>query len=111
MANLKALYRLKLDQEYQNRVGGNSRFSKNSFAKFLGLTPSYYSKMTNGKIILSLELGEQIVTKLNLSPKDREIFLHSIAEEQKCHSLYQIDPSLTTCNPDDKETNELPKKR
>ena len=61
MANLKALYRLKLDEEYQSRLSLNSRFSKNSFAKFLGLPPSYYSKMTNGKISdikLSLALTE-----------------------------------------------------
>ncbi len=111
MANLKANYRVLLQDEYEKRAEVNSRFSQNSFANYLDVTPSYYSKLMNGKILLSLEVGDKITKKLNLNDEQRKKFLLSIADEQRCHALYLIDPSLTNCEPDLEATNKYPVKR
>lgn len=111
MADLKAFYRIQLQKEYDERLNKNPRYSKNSFVKFLGITPSYYSKLMGGKILLSLELADKISKKLGLSSDLRRDFILSVADEQRCHALYLIDPSLTSCDPECTETNKHPKKR
>lgn len=111
MANLKAFYRIQLQKEYEQRLSKNSRYSQNAFAKFLEITPSYYSKLMSGKILLSLDLAEQISKKLKLSSAMAKEFCISVADEQKCHALFLIDPSYTNCDGELKETNQYPKSR
>lgn len=111
MADLKAFYRLRLQEVFAERKGKNARFSQNAFAKALGVNATYYSKLMSGKILISLEIAERITKKLRLSPDDRKWFLLSVAEEQRCHALYLIDPSLTECDPNEFEKNSKPKSR
>ena len=69
------------------------------YARSLGVDGSYFSKLLSGKILLSLDLADNLAKKLKLSKEERTEFLLSAAEEQKCHALYLIDPALTECNP------------
>lgn len=111
MADLNATYRIRIQNEYKARAAKNSRYSQSAYAKFLGLDTTYLSKLLNGKILLSLDLAEQITKKLKLTPTERKEFLFSVAEEQKCHALYLIDASLTDCDPESAEANTRPKPR
>lgn len=111
MADLDARYRSILSEQFELRAKRNPRFSKNAFAKALGLDRTYYSKLSSGKILLSLDLADQVTKKLKLSPKVRAEFLMSAAEEQRCHALYLIDPALTGCDLEKHPTNVLPKSR
>jgi transcriptional regulator with XRE-family HTH domain len=110
MADLEAYYRLKLKEEYELRLQKKSSYSQNSFAKFLGMTSSYYSKLMKGKIILSLDLADKITKKLQLSQENRKSFILSVSEEHHCHALYLIDPTYTDCNPKLDTSNSLPKR-
>ena len=111
MADLEATYRVRLSEEFKAKRSKNSRYSQNAYAKFLGLDTTYMSKLLKGKILLSLDLADQITKKLNLKEEERREFLFSVAEEQECHALYSIDPSLTECNSKTHELNSQPKTR
>lgn len=52
MADLDARYRSILSEQFELRAKRNPRFSKNAFAKALGLDRTYYSKLSSGKILL-----------------------------------------------------------
>lgn len=111
MADLEAHYRIVIQKEYDVRASKNKGYSKNAFAKFLGLTPSYLSKLLQGKILMSLEIADQAAKKLGLEASARRKFLFSVAEEQRCHALYLIDPHLTDCDPAENEANQRPLSR
>jgi transcriptional regulator with XRE-family HTH domain len=111
MADLGATYRILMSNEFKRRCAKNSRYSQSAFAKSLGLDTTYMSKLLKGKILLSLDLAEQITKKLRLSQEEKRDFLLSVAEEQKCHALYLIDPSLTECDPQTPDSNSQPRPR
>lgn len=111
MADIESFYRTIILNEYEKRAKVNPRYSRNSFCKFLGMSPAYFSKLILGKIMMSLDIADKISKKLNLSSGDREKILLSVAEEYRCHALYLIDPDLTQCDPDMKELNSLPRSR
>jgi transcriptional regulator with XRE-family HTH domain len=98
VADLNAHYRIVLTNEYKKRVMKNKKYSKNSFARLLGIDGTYLSKLLSGKILLSLDIAEKVTKRLQLDKKGRIDFLLSAAEEQRCHALYLIDPTLTDCD-------------
>lgn len=111
MADLEAEYRLTLKRHFDLKISKNKRYSLRSFARFLGVDPTYLSKLLSGKLLLSLDTADRMTKKLKVEGEERTTFLLSAAEEQKCHALYLIDPSLTDCNPATDELNRLPKPR
>lgn len=111
MADLTARYRALLSEEYERRAKRNAKFNQSAFARFLGLDRTYFSKLSAGKILLSLDVAERITRKLKLDTRSRAEFLLSAAEEQRCHALYLIDPSLTDCDPKEHKTNIQPASR
>lgn len=111
MADLEAFYREMIQREYEKRVQKNPRYSKNAYAKFLGLSPAYYSKLMSGKIMISLDIADRITKKLKLGADERRASLLSVAEEQRCHALYLIGSELTSCDPSLDNLNVLPKSR
>lgn len=111
MADHEATYRKIIQEAFEKRHKRNPRYSQNAFAKSLGLSSAYFSKLMAGKILLSLEAGEKITKIMRLNDSDRKDFLLSIAEEQRCHALYQIDPTLTDCDPMLAASNTLPRSR
>jgi transcriptional regulator with XRE-family HTH domain len=111
MADLSAKYRIVLENEYRRRAEQNSRYSRNAFARFLGIDSTYLSKLSKGKILLSLDIADQITKRLKLDSKTRADFLLSAAEEQRCHALYLIDPTLTDCEPQEHQLNRQPAPR
>jgi transcriptional regulator with XRE-family HTH domain len=111
MADLDAFYRVYLRNELGARKSRNPRYSVRSFARALGVDNGYLSKLLSGKLLLSLDLAERLVERLKLEGGDRRQFYLSAAEEQQCHALYLIDPTLTNCDPACEETNVLPAPR
>ena len=111
MADLDADYRKILGAALASKKNVNSRYSNNSFARTLGVDATYLSKLSRGKILLSLDLAEKITRRLKLSPAERTRFLLSAAEEQRCHAMYLIDPALTDCDSSQHEKNLLPASR
>ncbi len=111
MADLGAFYRVHLAETFQARKKHNPRYSLRGYAKSMGVDPGYLSKLLNGKILLSLDLADKLTLKLKLNKEKRAQFLISAAEEQQCHALYLIDPSLTDCEPAKDFSNRLPSGR
>lgn len=111
MADLDAAYRHMLKQAFASRKERNPRYSLRGFARFLGVDPTFLSKLISGKLLLSLDQADKITRKLNLAKSDRATFLLSAAEEQKCHALYLIDPSLTECDPTLDRSNQAPRRK
>jgi len=111
MANMNAVYRQVLEKVFVAKTSRNSKYSLRAFARFLDCDPSYLSKLNSGKLILSVDLADQFSKKLKLSEKERRAFILSAAEEQKCHALYLLDPSLTDCDEEKGELNLEPKPR
>src|SRR5665213_1887907 len=99
MADLTAQYRTILKDEFAAKTKANPRFTQGAFARYLGLDRTYFSKLTAGKILLSLDVAESMARRLKLKDAVRTEFLLSAAEEQRCHALYLIDPRLTDCDP------------
>jgi transcriptional regulator with XRE-family HTH domain len=108
MADLEAFYRVHLKQELRNRKARNSRYSIRAFAKSLSVDNGYLSKLLSGKALLSLDLADQISRKLRLPGELRRDFLLSAADEQRCHALYLIEPTLTDCDLKEHEQNLRP---
>ena len=108
MADLESFYRTLLLNEFTARIARNKRYSKRAFAKRLGVDNGYLSKLLSGKILLSLDVAGKMAEKLALSPTDRKEFIVSAMEEQKCHALYLLDPTITDCEPEQHEQNLLP---
>lgn len=94
MKNTTHQYRHTLKEIFVSIQERNPTYSQNSFAKYLGVTTSYYSKMMNGKIGLSLNIADKITKKLRMEPDERKAFIFSVAEEQHWHSLALIDESF-----------------
>ncbi len=111
MADMSAQYRQILNDEYTRRKSKNPRYTQSAFARSLGVDKTYWSKLRSGKIILSLDIAEKLTTQLKLDQKARAAFLLSAADEQRCHALYLIDPSLTDCDPDQHAENRAPAPR
>lgn len=111
MADLEAHYRKVIQEEYEKRAQKNVRYSKNAFAKFLGMSPAYYSKLMAGKLLISLDIADKLTKKFKLNESERRKTLLSVAEEQRCHALYLIDQKLTDCDPKLEKHNQLPKSR
>lgn len=109
MSDINASYRKILFSEFQTRKAKNPRYSVRAFAKYLFLDNGFLSKLFSGKVLLSLDLADKITKRLKLTPELRREFLLSAAEEQRCHALYLIDPSLTECEIELHETNLLPR--
>ena len=80
MSDLTAHYRIVLEEEYACKAKANPRFTRNAFAKYLGLDRTYFSKLSAGKILLSLDVAERVTRKLSLDPASRADFLLSVAE-------------------------------
>lgn len=108
MADLEAEYRVKIEAEFTSRLLKNSKYSRNAFAKFLGMTPSYYSKLQKGKLMLSLDMADKMTKKLKLSSDERKSFILSVSEEYQCHALYLIDPTYTDCDIKNDSINRSP---
>ena len=111
MADTNAEYRLILKREFEARQSRNSQFSLRAFARILKLDPGFLSKLMSGKLLLSLDRADDITIKLDLTREQRNNFILSAAEEQKCHALYLIDPNLTDCDPNQDELNRAEKSR
>lgn len=109
MADLDTDYRKTLKEQMDLRKQKNPRYSLRSFARLLNCDPTYLSKLNSGKLMLSVERANDFAGRLKLSGSERKSFILSAAEELKCHSLYQVDPSLTDC--EFKEVSSLPRKR
>ncbi len=91
-------YIKRLNQELEKRVEKNRHYSLRAFARFLEVDPSLLSKIISAKEVPSLKRGDKFAVKLNLSSCERESFLLSIAETQKCASLNKLDSKLTECD-------------
>ncbi len=106
MADFEAFYRVYLKEELRLRKSKNRRYSLRAFAKSLKIDNGQLSKIIAGKALLSVDLADQVAKALKLTGTDRVEFLTSAAEEQKCHLLYLVDPSLTDCDSEADEDGE-----
>ncbi len=98
MPDINADYRAILYSELSTRKLKNSRYSLRAFSKHLEIDPSYLSKLIAGKLIVSVDLADSLAKKLNLCNDQYTQFVLSAAEENKCQSLYEVNPDLTDCN-------------
>jgi transcriptional regulator with XRE-family HTH domain len=111
LADLDAYYRITLKTTFEARSLRNPRYSQNAFAKSLGISSTYLSKLFKGNIRLSLEVADSISRRLDHSLAERKKFILSVAEEHRCHALYLLDPTLTDCDEKTPDINLRPARR
>jgi transcriptional regulator with XRE-family HTH domain len=98
MTNSQTFYQTHLRAELNRRKSKNPRYSSRAFSKSLGVDNGLLSRLLSGKSLLSLDLADKISKKLKMTNETRRAFILSAIEEQKCHALYLLDPTLTDCN-------------
>ena len=110
MADLDAYYRRYLIDELARRRAKNRRYSLRAFARALGVDGGFLSRLLAGKALLAIEKADRLSRRLRLLDDARREFLLSAAEEQKCHALYLLDPTLTECAPEQDAINRSPQR-
>ncbi len=70
-------YRDILSSELLVRKKANPKFSLRAFARHLGLSPGHLSSLIHGKRNLTGQQAEKLISKLELSPGDKKVFLSS----------------------------------
>ena len=98
MSDQDSYYRKLLKAELARRKAVNPRYSIRAFASALKLNNGYLSKVISGKVMLTVETANEVSTLLKLNKVERDQFIISVADEQKCSSLYGVDPLLTDCD-------------
>lgn len=67
-----------LKNELINRCKRNPNYSMRSFAKFLGISSSFFSKLLLYKRSLTIKMFEQLQTRLNLTPVQYDYYLQML---------------------------------
>jgi uncharacterized protein (TIGR02147 family) len=75
-------YQLFLNQELARRCEKNPHYSLRAFARAMGIDAGTVSRYLNGKQIPSFKLSQRILGILDLQPREKEEFLHSLARSQ-----------------------------
>ena len=86
-----------IKKELEERKKRNKRYSLRALAMFFDVDAGYLSKCLSEKQVMSYNIAEQIIEKLNLTKEEREYFLCSIADQQRCEALYKHDKNLVDC--------------
>ncbi|UXR64547.1 DUF4423 domain-containing protein [Bdellovibrio bacteriovorus] len=67
--------------DYNSKKSKNSRFSKRSYAKLLGISSGRLTEILNGKAPLTEKKAQSIVNKLGLEPYEKQYFLRLVENE------------------------------
>ncbi|MCB0421445.1 MAG: TIGR02147 family protein [Bdellovibrionales bacterium] len=84
----KNYYIEQLKESYLEKRTKNPQLSMNGFARFLGMSPSQFNEVLNGKSGLSEAKAQRIADKLQYSELERELFCLSVV------SLHSRSPKL-----------------
>ncbi len=71
-------YKSVIKNHFENRIKKNSRYSLRAYARDLDIPASRLSDILNAKSGLSLVNAEKIAKNLNLSQKEKELFLNQV---------------------------------
>ncbi|MEK2644262.1 DUF4423 domain-containing protein [Bdellovibrio sp. BCCA] len=71
-----------LKYDYESRRQRNPRFSKRSYAKFLGISSGRLADLMNERIPLSEKMALLVYKKLDVTSEDQEHFLNLVRNEQ-----------------------------
>ena len=94
MQNRRPYYLRLLREELAKRKQKNPQFSLRAFASKIGVDNGALSNILNEKRILSLKLGHKILSKLDCTPQEEELFLVSIVQAQSKRPLQRRDPQV-----------------
>jgi uncharacterized protein (TIGR02147 family) len=83
-----------LNKFYKGFQKDRPALSQRAFAKFLGLPPQRLHDFMSDKRVLTLSLAEQVLTRLKLSPEDKQQFL-SVVTLQRKRSRKKKNPTIT----------------
>ena len=76
-------YKIWLQSELMRRCHDNPKYSLRAFSASLKLSPSFLSKVLSGKRSLTLKTANKILPSLDLSPQEKESFLHLVFEDRQ----------------------------
>lgn len=80
MDSAPAIYQQILERELQKRQRANTRYSLRAFSQYLKVDVGDLSKIMRGKKPLSLKRAHALCHQLELSPREQEMFLASLAK-------------------------------
>lgn len=72
----------------------NPHYSLRAYARDLGVHPATLSQVINGNRPLPFKSAETVVTKLNLGPKERTLFLESLYSSKTSLDKIKVDKSI-----------------
>jgi uncharacterized protein (TIGR02147 family) len=78
METNQAYYLLKMREALSLKQRANPHYSLRAFARDIGIHPATLSQIINGKRRLPLKDSDQVIRKLNLGPRERNLFLESL---------------------------------
>lgn len=107
MQNLETHYIHALEQELLLRKQKNSAYSMRAFSKALDVNSGVLSLVLNGKRTPSLEFGQKIAERLNVSPENKQKFLDSIVCAQRKRKLQRVSPAIKKYKVNEAKANEL----
>jgi uncharacterized protein (TIGR02147 family) len=87
-------YQNLLREAFNRRTKRNVRFSLRAFAASLKIGNSTLSHILSGKRLPSREISLKLISKLELSPSEKDTFLRSVATAKHDHGLLRIEPEF-----------------
>ena len=85
-------YRTCLKEELALRCERNRQYSVRAFARAIRTDAGALSRILSGKQVPSLKLAQQLMSALDLEPKDQQGFLASLAEEHRSRGMKRLNP-------------------
>lgn len=78
METTQAYYLTKMREALSLKQRANPHYSLRAFARDIGIHPATLSQIINGKRPLPVKDSEGVIRKLNLGPKERNLFVESL---------------------------------
>jgi len=88
------LYIKFINREYLRRLDINPRYSLRAYSKFIRIDIGTLSQVLSNKRTLSLKKAKIVLSKLDLSINDQNLFLSSLAQSHHQGSRKRISPEL-----------------
>lgn len=82
METMQAYYLAKMREGLSLKQRNNPHYSLRAYARDIGIHPATLSQIINGKRALPVKDAEKVIQKLNLTPKEKSLFLNSLTKNK-----------------------------
>lgn len=87
METTQAYYLSKMREGLSLKQRNNPHYSLRAYARDIGIHPATLSQIINGKRALPVKDSEKVIKRLNLGPKERSLFIDSLAKNKSYNQI------------------------